>query len=100
MRRHHRPLPELIAFRDELAARLGRVENADAERARLAAQETDARAHWDEAARALTRGRRAAAKRLEPALLGELGALGLAQAKVTVALEALDQPTAAGAEKI
>jgi len=100
LRRHHRTLPELIAYRDELAARLARVENAGSERTRLAEAEREARAALDAAAKALGRGRRAAARRLEPALAKELSALGLAQAKLAVTFEPLDPPAAHGAEKL
>jgi len=100
LRRHHRTLPELIAYRDELAARLARVENAESERTRLAEAERSARAALDAAAKALGRGRRAAAKRLEPALARELSALGLAQAKLTVTFEPLEPPAAHGAERL
>ena len=100
LRRHHRSLPELIAYRDELAARIARVENAEGERTRLAEDERSARAALDAAAKALGRGRRAAAKRLEPELSKELAALGLAQAKLTVTLDPLDPPAAHGGERI
>ncbi len=100
VRKHHRALPELIQWRDELAARLARVEGADAERTRRAGAERASRAALDSAARELTRGRRAAARKLEPALARELAALGLGKAALSIALDPLDPPGAAGADRV
>jgi len=99
-RKHHRALPELIAWRDELGARLARAEGRDAERVRLAEAERAAHATLDRAARELTRRRKAAARKLEPALATELSVLGLAQATLTIALDPLEVPGPAGAERV
>jgi len=103
-RKHHRALPELIAWRDELGARLARAADQGAERARLAEAERAARVALDQAARELTRRRKAAARKLEPALAQELSVLGLAQATLTIALDPGDSiggaPGPAGAERV
>ena len=99
-RKHHRALPELIAWRDELGARLARAADQGAERARLAEAERAARAALDHAARELTRLRKGAARKLEPALAQELSVLGLAQATLTIALDPLEVPGPAGAERV
>jgi DNA repair protein RecN (Recombination protein N) len=100
MKKHRRTLDELIAHRDELAARLARIEDQDGERARLAKRGAEARAALDRAGAALTKQRRAAAKKLEKALPAELVALGIAQGALTVALEPLAEPDAHGAETV
>lgn len=100
VRKHHRALPDLIAWRDELAARLARVEGADAERAERTEAERCSRAALDAAAGELTLGRRAAAKKIEPALAVELAALGLGAAALSIALEPLDPPGAWGADRV
>jgi hypothetical protein len=93
VRRHHRTLPELIAYRDELAARLARVEGARTPSARALPRPR----RW-RAARSTRRPARSAADGARPRSGSnrrwrrELGALGLAQAKLTIAFEPLDPP--------
>jgi DNA repair protein RecN (Recombination protein N) len=100
MKKHRRTLEELVVHRDELAARLARVEDQDGERSRLARRVADARAALDASSAALTKQRAAAAKKLEKTLPRELSALGLAQAALTVALRPLEEPAAEGAERV
>lgn len=99
-RRHHRPLAELIAWRDELAGRLARLEDREAERHRLGDAAAAARAAVDRAATALRKRRAKAATKLERALPAELEAVGLARAAVTIELAALAEPTADGADRV
>ena len=100
LRRHHRSLPELIAYRDELAARLTRVENAEGERTRLAEEETHSALRLDTGESARPRAARGGEAPRTATRRDELSALGLAQAKLTVTFEPLDPPASHGAEKL
>ncbi len=99
-RKYRRDEGALIAWRDELAERLARLEDKDAERARLAAAEADARAALARAARALGARRTKAAAKLEAGISPELTAVGLARAALTVRLTPLPEPTALGGERV
>ena len=100
VRKHRRPLDELIAWRDELGARLAALEDTGAGRARRTAAEREAKAALESATRALTRKRAAAARKLERALPRELEAVGLARAAVTIELAPLPEPAAHGADRV
>jgi DNA repair protein RecN (Recombination protein N) len=99
-RKHHRPLRELIAWRDELGERLARLEDRETERARLVAAAAEARTGVDRAAAALHKRRSKAARNLERALPVELAAVGLARAVLTGERTALPEPPAEGAERV
>ncbi|MEO6462798.1 MAG: DNA repair protein RecN [Candidatus Eisenbacteria bacterium] len=99
-RKYHRPLTQLIAWRDELATRLAALEDQEGERARLAAAAQAASGALSTAARALTALRARAATKLERALPAELTAVGLARAALTIELTALPEPTASGADRV
>jgi DNA repair protein RecN (Recombination protein N) len=98
--KHHKSGDELIAFRDELAARLARFDDADATRARLDEAAREAAAALASAAAALTRQRRAAARKLEPLVARELAALGLERARLGVAVLPLDAPGPTGGDRV
>ncbi len=99
-RKYHRPLADLITWRDELATRLTALEDTGAERARLGAVAKTARAALDTSARALTAQRMKAATKLERALPRELAAVGLARAALTIELTPLPEPTGSGADRV
>jgi DNA repair protein RecN (Recombination protein N) len=100
VRKHRRPLADLIAWRDELGARLAALEDTTAERARRADTARDARAALDRAARALTQKRTKAAAKLARALPAELTAVGLGRATLTIEITPLSEPTPSGADRV
>ncbi len=99
-RKYRRDEAGLIAWRDDLAERLARLEDKDAERARLAGNEATARAALAKAARTLTTRRSKAAPQLEAAISPELTAVGLARAALSVRLTPLPEPGVHGAERV
>ncbi len=99
-RKYRRNEAGLIAWRDDLAERLARLEVKDAERARLSAAEATARVALTKAARTLTTRRSKAAPQLEAAISPELTAVGLARAALSVRLTPLPEPGAHGAERV
>ncbi len=99
-RKYRRPLGERLAWRDELARRLARGRDRDAERVRLEEAVRGARAGLDRAGVDLARRRRAAAKKLEKRLAPELAAVGLAQGAIAIAFEALAEPAPEGTEQV
>jgi DNA repair protein RecN (Recombination protein N) len=101
-RKHRVPVDELPQLRDEMAARLARID-AGSERltaAREAARE--ARAAFAACAAALSEGRRAAAARLAAAVMAELAPLKLDKARLTVRLVPLPEAewSGEGAERV
>ena len=100
IRKHRRPLADLIAWRDELGVRLDALEDTDAARKRHVEAVRESRSALDRAARALTAKRRKAATKLEKALPQELAAVGLARAAVTIEVAPLDMPSVHGADKV
>jgi DNA repair protein RecN (Recombination protein N) len=100
MKKHRRNLDELVAYRDDLGERLRRVGDQDGARARLARAADEASAALARAGAVLTKKRAAAATKLEKALPGELAALGLGQATLTVALVPLAVPVPERAESV
>jgi DNA repair protein RecN (Recombination protein N) len=93
-------LDRVLAAADEARRELSLVENADADIAELDRAIAGATARLADAARGLTSKRRAAAKRLSGAVSGRLDALGMASGTMRVALEALESPARAGAERV
>lgn len=101
--RKHRVEPEgLSALRDELAARLDRIEAGDAGLAALETAARNARAAYVEAAEQLSQARREAAARLDVAVAGELAPLKLDAARFRTVVETLPESgwTAAGRDRV
>jgi DNA repair protein RecN (Recombination protein N) len=92
----------LGATRERLIAELERLQQSDAERARLEAAIEQARSDWQTAAASLSRARQDAAKRLAGQVTALLDELGMEGGQLT--LQLLDQinedPHPAGAERV
>ncbi len=86
-RRHHRTVPELIAWRQELAREFGEGEDAGGTLERARTRVEGARVACLLSARSLSRGREAAARRWGAKLTRELKPLGFARARLEFALE-------------
>jgi len=90
--RKHRVEPDaLAALRDELAARLDRIEAGDAGLAQLEATTEAARQSYTDAATRLSQARMAAAARLDTAVAGELAPLKLDAARFRTMVETLPE---------
>ncbi|TZG25142.1 DNA repair protein RecN [Sphingomonas montanisoli] len=101
--RKHRVEPDgLAALRDELSARLGRIEAGEGGLAMLEKQAAAARATYAAAAEVLTAARTAAAARLDTAVAGELAPLKLDAARFKTVVDAQDEGgwTAAGRDRV
>ena len=81
-------LPDLLGT---LKARLALAEDGAEALDRARAVEAEARASWHQAAERLTRARRAAARRLEKAIAGELAPLKLGRAVIRVSVTSLQE---------
>jgi DNA repair protein RecN (Recombination protein N) len=87
VRKHGGRLDEVIARAAQLRGELTELERRDETLAALAAERAKAEAAAVKAAAALTRTRTAAARRLERDVLAALGELGMAAARLRVAIE-------------
>jgi DNA repair protein RecN (Recombination protein N) len=89
-RKHSVTVDELAALRDEVATRLGTLEDGEAGLKLLAKAEGETRARYAAAAERLTRLRRSAADRLDKAVQAELAPLKLDRARFSTTLVTLD----------
>ena len=89
-RKHSVTVDELAALRDEVAKRLGTLEDGEAGLKLLAKAEGETRARYAAAAERLTRLRRGAADRLDKAVQAELAPLKLERARFSTTLVTLD----------
>ena len=89
-RKHCVSVDELAALRDEVASRLGTLEDGEAGLKRLAKTEGETRARYAAAAERLSRLRRTAADRLDKAVQAELAPLKLDRARFSTTLVPLD----------
>ena len=89
-RKHGVSVDALAALRDEVASRLGMLEDGEAGLKRLATKESETRARYAAAAERLTRLRRGAADRLDRAVQAELAPLKLDRARFSTTIAALD----------
>ena len=87
-RKHAVAVVDLPALAARMAADLAALESGEESLAELEKRAADARAAYDAQAAALSRGRRAAARRLEAAVAAELPALKLERAAFSVLVEA------------
>ena len=98
-RKYGDSLEAVIAFGETSAAELERLENQEAERGRLRAEEDARRAALESSSGELSKARAAAATRLAAAVNDELPALGLPPDAFGVAIEPAE-PGPAGADAI
>jgi len=101
--RKHRVEPDALApLRDELAARLDRIEAGNAGLANLEVQARNARQAFEEAARALTAARSQAAASLDAAVATELAPLKLDAARFRTVVEPLPEEawSASGGDRV
>jgi len=89
-RKHSVTVDQLAALRDEVASRLGTLEDGEAGLKQLAKTEGETRARYAAAAERLTRLRRAAADKLDKAVQAELAPLKLERARFSTTLLPLD----------
>jgi len=101
-RKHGVAVDDLAALRDELAGRLGMIEDGESGLKRLAQAEAEARTRYAAAAERLTRTRTAAAGKLDKAVQAELAPLKLDRARFSTTLTALapDDWGPDGAERV
>ena len=98
-RKYGETVEEIIAYGQELAAKLDRLENAEAREDELNAAIDKAEAALNHTAARLTKARKGACREFARGILSELTDLGMAQTKFEVALE--PQPvTSKGADQI
>ncbi len=91
---------DVVAFRNDAAARLAQLEGADDRLAELGEQAAQLAAVAAERAAVVAAGRAAAAGPLAEAIAAELHALGMPEAVVEVALTPLGEPGPAGGERV
>lgn len=87
-RKHGLAPDDLAGFAETIAQRLEALESGEAELAALKTAALSAREAYDKAALALTEGRRAAAARLDAAVIAELAPLKMDRAIFTTEIEA------------
>jgi DNA repair protein RecN (Recombination protein N) len=101
-RKHRAAVDALPALRRDLELRLAAVEDGGAQLSALRKRAGEARARFVEAAQALSKGRAAAARRLDKSVNAELAPLKLDRAKFQTAVEALPEAdwTGEGADRV
>lgn len=97
-RKYGATLPDVIAFGENAAARLRRIESRGEELARLEKDIAEARKALDEAGAKLTARREAAAPKLAKSIGAQLRDLGFGKAEFSVALHRAPKPAASGFE--
>ncbi len=98
-RKYGETVPEIITYGDELAAKLDRLENAEAREDELTHAIEKAEAAVMQTAARLTATRTEAAAHLASGIMSELTDLGMAQTRFEVSIEP-QTPTARGMDKI
>jgi len=99
-RKHGGSIDSVVQERQRLEVQVGATEDLDSAVSAAAAEEGRRQAELDAAAARLTKARAAAASRMEKAVATELEGLRLEGARFEVALRALDEVAAFGAEAI
>jgi len=101
-RKYGANIKEILAYRDESAAELDRIENAEERREQLQAEYDAAKIAYEQLADELTALRKNAADRLAERLLPELNDLGMPHAAFEVAFERLkgEIPSANGVDSV
>ena len=99
-RKHGGSIDSVVQERQRLEVQVGATEDLDSAVSAAAAEEGRRRAELDAAAARLTKARAAAASRMERAVATELEGLRLEGARFEVAVRALDEVAASGAEAV
>jgi len=99
-RKHGGSIDSAVQERQRIEVQVGATEDLDSAVSAAAAEEGRRRAELDAAAARLTKARAAAARRMEKAVATELEGLRLEGARFEVALRALDEVAASGAEAV
>src|SRR5438105_1009575 len=99
-RKHGGSIDSVVQERQRLEVQVGATEDLDSAVSAAAAEERRRRAELDAAAARLTKARAAAASRMERAVATELEGLRLEGARFEVALRALGEVAASGAEAV
>ena len=99
-RKYGGTIAEVIAFGEEAAARLHKIDSRGEELARLAAEIATARAAMLDSGAKLTAKRRAAAPKLAASVVKHLRDLGFKKSEFTLALLPHDRPAAHGLESV
>ncbi|WP_027719256.1 DNA repair protein RecN [Desulfovirgula thermocuniculi] len=99
-RKYGSTVEEILRYREEAAAELEALSTGEERVAALGSELRLCREEWEEKARALSQARRQAAAVLEREVMRHLGDLEMEKAAFRVLLEELDQPSAAGRERV
>jgi DNA repair protein RecN (Recombination protein N) len=99
-RKYGPSLADVLARRDEAAARLDLIDNRSERISELEARLADTRRALDTAASALAKARRRCAPKLAKTIASQLSELGFKQSAFEVRLDALSEPGAHGSESV
>ena len=99
-RKHRVRAEELPALLDRLRAELARIEHADDAAAELGARLAAMQAELGTVGKALSKARKTAADKLAKAVTANMRELGMPDGSFSIALQPLDSPGAAGAERV
>lgn len=99
-RKYGGSIPDVIAFGEQAAERLRKIESRGAELARLEKEIAAARAELLEAGKKLRTKRAAAAPKLATSVTAHLRDLGFKKSDFRTALETLEEPSAHGLENV
>ena len=99
-RKYRKSVAEILAFRDELGARLNMMQNFDSEKKRLAEAAHKAYAALEDQASHVSELRHIVASRLESAIIKELGDLEFANTGFSIDISRLDEIGPLGFDKV
>jgi len=99
-RKYRKSVDEILAFRDELGARLSMIQNFDSERSRLADAAQKKYALLEDQATHVSELRHVIASRLESAIIKELGDLEFANTEFRIDISRLDEIGPMGFDKV
>lgn len=99
-RKYGSTVEEVLRYREEAAAELEALSAGEEKSVALSGELQACRKEWEEKARALSQARRQAAAVLEKEVMRHLGDLEMEKAEFKVFLEEVDQPSAAGCERV
>lgn len=96
----HGSLEDVLAYREEISARIGELTGAGVDAATLTRRRADLEKHVGRLASQLHEARRKASAKLKPRIEAELAQLAMAEAEFDVAIEPLDEPGPTGSDLI
>jgi DNA repair protein RecN (Recombination protein N) len=99
-RKYGRSIADVVAFGEQAAERMRKIEGRDAELDRLAKEIDHVRAQMSRAGEALRKSRAKAAPKLSETIRRNLRDLGFRQSEFEVKLTALDEPRASGFDSV